>query len=178
MTPIIHQIWIGPEKMPIRERYFIRDVKLKNPSWNYILWTDSNLPVMPHNIKKVYDFFGEAKQYAYQADVLRIFLIKEYGGIYLDVDFEPLQCLDDFLKEETLFCSWNQFLVNGVFGAEKESDIFNYACEQINLDTQWYGLTWFTKIVKNFKKNIIPFEEFQNQYAKHHDLNSWVKLIK
>lgn len=82
MEKIIHQIWIGPYKMPDREKYFVSQVKEKNPDFEHILWTNDNLPELPPKIKEKYQYHYDQEVYAFAADVLRIFLIREYGGIY------------------------------------------------------------------------------------------------
>jgi mannosyltransferase OCH1-like enzyme len=170
---IIHQIWIGPYDMPVRERYFTRDVKLKNPSWQYILWTNTNLPELPDNIKAIYDQFGKHKEYTFQADILRLFVIKEYGGLYLDVDFEPLGSFDDIAEMDSFFCKWNNLILNGVFGASKNHPTIIDAMNQLDINTTWYGPSWFTKVISGHDINVTDFEKFEKHYAKHHALNSW-----
>lgn len=173
MEAIIHQIWIGPEPMPVRERYFTRDLKAMNPSWEYKLWTDA--PTLPTHIQEVYDIFGKDGQYAFQADLLRMFLIKEYGGMYVDVDFQPLKPLDDFLSSDTLFCQWNDLILNGVFGASKNHPAIEQMCEAVNLQTTWYGPSWFTKQLESYEFNSVTLEYLEEHYIKHHALHSWGK---
>lgn len=164
--------------MPIDVRYFIRDIKENNPHIEHKLWTDNNLPKMPENVNLVYNKFGDKKQYAFQADVLRIFLIKEYGGIYLDADFNQIGSLDELFDYENFFCEWNKLLLNGTFGAKKGSELIEVACREINLTNDWYGPSWFTKVIDKQKANIMPFIEFEEKYAKHHALGSWLNIKK
>jgi mannosyltransferase OCH1-like enzyme len=175
VNKIIHQIWVGPEPIPLRERYFIRDIKLKNPNWEYMFWTDSNLPELPNNIKEIYNIFGKDKQYAFQADILRLYVIKEYGGLYVDVDFQPLNSFDGLEESSTIFCSWNNLLLNGFFGADKNHESIIKACDEVSLMNTWYGPSWFTSIVQPYADNIITLDNFEKQYAKHHALHSWGK---
>ena len=93
MEKIIHQIWVGKFEMPDREKRFIEKLITMNPSYEHKLWVNDNIPELPENIKKLYEAFGIAKDYAHQADVLRVYLVKLYGGIYLDVDFD---CIEGF----------------------------------------------------------------------------------
>ena len=124
MEKIIHQIWVGKYDIPDREKYFIEQVKIINPSFDHMLWTDDNLPELPENIKTLYDNFEKVKDYAHMADVLRIFLVKEYGGLYIDVDFKPIKpfTLFDDNDSELFVCyhGGNDFTMpNGVFGGKK-----------------------------------------------------------
>jgi mannosyltransferase OCH1-like enzyme len=171
MDKIIHQIWVGDNPMPVQDRYYTRDMRLKNPTWEYKLWKNDNLPELPENIQKTFDMFGKDKQYALQADVLRLFLIKEYGGLYIDVDFEPLNSFDDF--QDNIFCKWNDLILNGVFGAFPNNKIFVDLCDQIKPEITWYGPSWFTKALAPYNINIISLEEFEQKYAKHHAMHSW-----
>lgn len=157
--------------MPVKDRYFVRDMKTKNPSWEHKLWTNSNLPELPENIKATYDMFGELGKPTFQADVLRLFLIKEYGGLYIDIDFEPLRGFDDF--GDTLFCNWDDLILNGIFGANPNNEIFVDLCNQINTRNTWYGPSWFTKALSPYNLNKISLDDFEQKYAKHHALNSW-----
>ena len=155
MERIIHQIWVGPYELPEREKYFIERVKKLNPSFKHILWTDKNLPELPENIKKCVDDFYKKCDYAHVADVLRIFLIKEFGGLYIDVDFKALKKFDINIEIPELFVCYhggNDFTMpNGVIGCSKEGKIISYICESINLDVNgWYGPSWLGLIVKKY----------------------------
>lgn len=69
-------------------------IKDLNPDYRYLLWTDSGttrvLPDMPSAVRKVYEQRMSEEAYAFAADILRIVVVHSYGGIYLDVDMEPV----------------------------------------------------------------------------------------
>jgi len=197
MEKIIHQIWIGPYEIPERERYFIESVKNYNKSFDHILWTDENLPELPQNIKILYDTFRNQKDFAHMADVLRIFLIKKYGGLYIDVDFKPLKTFDlfDNNKNSMFVCyhGGNDYTMpNGVFGGEKESEQINFIFNLVDINYGgWYGPSWLGDAVKKYlnleyetnheivkakcNENNIDycfFPKFE-EYFKHLALYSW-----
>lgn len=174
MDNIIHQIWVGPLPMPLNVRYFIKGIKESNPNREHRLWTDHNLPNLPENVKLVYDMLGEEKKYASQADVLRVFLVKEYGGIYLDADFNQIGPLDELFDYDNFFCECSDTLLTGVFGAKAGNKLIEKACQEISLSNRWYGPSWFTKAIGMQGINIIPFDEFEEKYAKHYALGSWL----
>lgn len=174
LDKIIHQIWVGPLPMPLDVRYYIKHIKESNPLIEHRLWTDHNLPTLPNEIKLVYDKFGEKKHYASQADVLRVFLIKEYGGLYLDADFDQIGPLDDLFDYDNFFCEWNDTLLTGVFGAKAGNELIEYACKQISLETDWYGPSWLNKVIDRHDINVMRLEEFESKYAQHHALGSWL----
>ncbi len=160
--------------MPINVRYYIKHIKEKNTLIEHRLWTDQNLPILPDNIKLVYDRFGKNKHYASQADVLRIFLIKEYGGLYLDADFDQVGPLDELFDYDNFFCEWNNTLLTGVFGVKAGNKLIENAYRQISLETNWYGPSWLDKVIDKENINVMRFEEFESKYAKHHALGSWL----
>lgn len=176
MNSIIHQIWVGPNKMPIRERRCCRLIKSMNPSWDYMFWTDENAPELPKDMQEVYDFFKKTGQYAFQADVLRMFILKEYGGLYIDVDFEPRKSFDDLKQLDTFFLTWGltrERIMNGVFGADKDHAVLKHLCDQVNMGNRFYGPDWFAKTLIDCSITTMGFHDFQQQYAIHHHLNSW-----
>jgi mannosyltransferase OCH1-like enzyme len=131
MEKIIHQIWVGPYQMPDRDKEFVREVKEINSQWEHIFWDNNNLPKLPEKIQKIYDFFEIHEDYAHQADILRLYLIKEYGGIYLDIDFKCIKGFNDTNLElyDGLFCYHNgndYTMPNGILGATKNSAVINF----------------------------------------------------
>lgn len=156
MCKIIHHIWIGDREMPEREKQYVRRIKELNPSFNQMLWYDDNLPDMPSGIKKKYDFFREAKVWVVCADILRQYLVYEYGGIYADVDYEPLQSLDalDLEKYEGfLYHGGDEDLniSNGMFGFRAKHPLSAYIIDKIIVQPpSWYGPTWFGRMIKEY----------------------------
>jgi inositol phosphorylceramide mannosyltransferase catalytic subunit len=53
------------------------------------------------------------------SDILRYEIVYEYGGIYVDVDFEPLKSLEAILHGVQAFVAHESepFICNGIFGA-------------------------------------------------------------
>lgn len=198
METTIHQIWVGPYEMPNREKHFINKLKDKHKKYNHILWTNDMLPELPENFKVLFDTFEKAEDYAHQADILRIYLIAKYGGIYLDVDFDCISSIEntDISQYDGLFCyhGGNDYTMpNGVFGASKGSAIANYLCDSVNIKNGgWYGPSWLGDTVKKYlnldretnheivdqklkEQNIkyMYFHYLENNFFRHHALYSW-----
>tara|TARA_Y100000034_G_scaffold126713_1_gene178370 strand:+ start:5660 stop:6433 length:774 start_codon:yes stop_codon:yes gene_type:complete len=107
---IIHQIWIGGHPMPNALKDCIKTVKEKHPSWDYILWTDDNLPEN-FSLRREYDGVeGFQKlcdshpnvEFGRKGDVLRMEVLWKYGGVYLDTDVEALKPIDKLLNGHEL----------------------------------------------------------------------------
>ena len=50
------------------------------------MWTDQRLPDIINRKE-----FDESEKFAAKSDILRYELILQYGGVYMDTDFEPLR---------------------------------------------------------------------------------------
>ena len=83
---IIHRIWLGKKTMPDEFTQFGRSWELLHPGWESVLWTDSNLPKLINQ-----DAFDQAPSYAAKADILRYEILLQYGGLYVDTDFECIR---------------------------------------------------------------------------------------
>ena len=65
------------------------------PDYEYVLWNEDNFDVNAScYTKEAYD----SGKYAFVSDVARLMALKEFGGIYFDVDFEVFKPFDDLLS--------------------------------------------------------------------------------
>lgn len=171
---IVHQIWVGKFEMPDREKRFVSDARDINKSFEHVLWTDNNLPELPPKVKELSDYFSHAENYALQADILRVFLVKKYGGIYVDVDMKPRKSMEEIElgnHDAILFYHDELSSPNTAFGGGVECEVMNYLCEGLN--NSWNGPSWFDRRVKEFlsKKGNLQIQE-------HHDKNYLSELEK
>ncbi len=91
---IIHQIWIGPKRLPEKYKKWMRSWKLLNPEWEYIFWDNSKIKQLGIINNKVYK---EINNVGFRSDLLRYTILEKYGGLYVDTDFECLTKLPEFL---------------------------------------------------------------------------------
>ena len=76
---IIHQIWIGPKKLPYKWiNSFRKDFMNKYPGWKYYLWRDRD--VKNFNLQNRLQYNSE-KTYHGKSDILRYEILYNYGGI-------------------------------------------------------------------------------------------------
>lgn len=65
---------------------------------------------------------------AHQADIVRVYVVYKYGGIWLDSDtiaMEPLDALFDLFREKDGFFVWNgEVIINGIFGSKPHTELF------------------------------------------------------
>ena len=142
MEKIIHQIWVGPYRIPKRELSYIDMMRSINSDYKYILWTDEEVKslIMPENIKTSYDYFYKKSDFVAAADVVRLFLVYEFGGIYLDIDFKPISRISQIFPEkefDAFICyhhdcgPFPNTLPNNIFGSKKNGKLFTWIINNI-----------------------------------------------
>ena len=99
---IFHRIWLGPKPLPDYAVEYGAGWLRHHPNWEIRLWTEDNLPEMVNRKR----FDAGAGHYGFQADVLRLEIMRQYGGIYLDTDFECQQNLEPLLRGLRAFAGY------------------------------------------------------------------------
>ena len=91
---IVHQMW-KTEYVPFQMKAWVSKWRVTNPDWMYVFWTDASSRAFVAKyfkpLLKTYDGleFGVQK-----ADMFRYIVLYAFGGVYADVDVEPLKSLD------------------------------------------------------------------------------------
>lgn len=198
---IIHQIWVGPNKIPEHCLKYIDSVKNIHPEYQHILWTEDNLPELPKLVLLQYERYGKQKKYAFQADVLRYYLVNLFGGMYLDVDFHVFKNLSPLLKKnfnitipmhdpETMHWICNNFFASIPNHPILEDIITNLKNESyhgpiffgskikkfLNLptDKSCNSLEIFNKCKDNEFIECVESKLIFQEFAKHDALQSWL----
>ena len=92
----IHRIWLGGP-MPDEYRAFGEKWQALHPEWDVIDWGEDDLGWLENRPE-----FDAAEHFAVKADVARYEIVLREGGLYVDVDFEPLRRFDDILEQASL----------------------------------------------------------------------------
>ena len=113
---LIHQTWKTNE-IPSRFIY-LRNTWLKHhPGWQYRLWTDAeSRAFLAENYPAFLPVFDSYQAPICRADAIRYFLLKHFGGLYVDLDFECFQPFDDILTSERV-----------ILGLEPEAHVREHA---------------------------------------------------
>ena len=97
---IIHQIWIGDQPLPEKYIYFIEKVKKINPNYEHKLWGNEVFNLYPDDpFLNRYRKDPKNYKWAYICDRLRLLILRDYGGIYVDIDAEPIKSFDYVLNQ-------------------------------------------------------------------------------
>lgn len=94
---LLHQLWLGPKPLPTREREWVTQMARLNPTWKHKLHGNELLSRYardPYVSWLEKEANSNPKEWAFVADRLRVLLLRDEGGVYLDVDCEPVAPLD------------------------------------------------------------------------------------
>lgn len=97
ITRKIWQGWIGPNPMPERERAWCEQMKSMNPTWQYECFGNEMLERYSRDpyVKAMMD---RNRPMAFVCDRIRVLLLMDQGGIWLDPDCHPIRPLDTLSK--------------------------------------------------------------------------------
>ncbi len=91
---ILHGIWVGTSPMPGRFKPNIDSWKKFNPSYDVKIWGNEDLNFDDPYVRMAYDQQAWAKL----SDYLRLQIVRDHGGVYLDVDIEAIAPFDHLLS--------------------------------------------------------------------------------
>ena len=94
---IIHYCWFGRGKMPQLALDCIASWKKYLPEYEFMLWNEDsfNIDKYPY-ARQAYDH----RKFAFVTDLVRMYALYNYGGVYMDTDVEIIKSLDPFLHHK------------------------------------------------------------------------------
>jgi len=109
---IFHSVWLGGA-FPREYREFRASWCRHNPDWELMCWSDENLPEL--RLKHEYEAMST---YAGKADIVRLELLANLGGVYVDADFECCKSIEPICSGRSLWLSEvNGRIENGIIGS-------------------------------------------------------------
>lgn len=98
---IIHYCWFGYNPKPELFSKCFDSWKSKCPDYEIIEWNEENFDIAscPLYVRQAY----ENKKWAFVTDYVRLKVVYDHGGIYLDTDVELKKSLNKFLKYDAYF---------------------------------------------------------------------------
>ena len=156
----IHQIWIGPRVLPEKYVEMTADMEAMHPDWEYKLWSHDEIfnDLYADDIYlQAYIKEPETFKWAFITDRIKLLLLRDFGGVYIDVDAKPVKSFDvvmDKLEDKhTFFAGMKTFDVQSsliecaVYGAAPNSRLINL-CLDFYQDTRWaHGCMDFSNII-------------------------------
>ena len=99
---LIHQTW-KERQVPPSHAAYQQSWLTHHPAWEYRLWTDAdNRAFLAQHYAwflPIYDYYPQPIM---RVDAVRYFILYHYGGLYVDLDFESLQPVDDYLASHAV----------------------------------------------------------------------------
>jgi len=89
----IHQIWLGGN-LPDKYKKFAESWAKMNPDWEYKLWLDADAFDLKMVNRSVFD---ATTNLGMKSDIMRYEILNQFGGLYVDTDFECIKPFDDLM---------------------------------------------------------------------------------
>ena len=101
---IIHYCWFGGNHLPELEQRCLVSWHKHMPDWEYKWWNESNFEIAsaPLYVRQAY----EARKFAFVSDYVRLWALEQYGGLYMDVDFEVYRPFDELMDRYAAFAGY------------------------------------------------------------------------
>lgn len=191
---LIHFIWLGGHLMlPLMFEWVCRWASL-NPQWSVSVWCDltgkkklTRLELSKKSLNKVVPD-GWVSQYPHllsrcchlsqRSNIWRYELIREYGGLYVDTDVEPVRPIDELLANRSAFTACHLkdpgryacAFFGAVPGHPWTSELVNRLPEQDPSVSLSMGEAYFTRITRNH-----PSVEVLPGLGVVNDFNPWMQ---
>lgn len=113
----LHYCWFGKNEKSSLINTCISSWKKYCSDYEIIEWNEDNFDLSINRFaKEAY----EMKKYAFVSDYVRLYVLNEYGGIYVDTDLEIRKNIDVFLNNRA-FSSFEskEYIQTAIMGAEK-----------------------------------------------------------
>lgn len=113
----IHYCWFGGARLPSIAKRCIRSWKKHCPDYEIIEWNENTFEVAkaPIYVQQAYD----ARKWAFVSDYVRLFVLYNQGGVYMDTDLEVIRPIDAFLKHRAFSSFENEHSIpTAIMGSE------------------------------------------------------------
>lgn len=99
----IHYIWLGSRSLDEVSRKCMKTWEEILSDYEIIRWGDRECEKIINGNKYAKQAY-EAKKYAFVSDYLRVYILYNCGGIYMDTDVQIFKSIDRFLNESAFTC--------------------------------------------------------------------------
>lgn len=134
----MHHVWLGNKQIPDNLTKCMKTCYEHHSEWENMMWTDKNMPA-PFFFTEEYNIDNN---YARKSDLIRLQVLYNYGGVYLDTDVECVKPIDKLFEDYDFVvateCGGNQIkdcnqthINNAVIGATKRSEVVRKMIEQV-----------------------------------------------
>lgn len=133
----IHYIWLGKNKKDRLSQICINSWKINLKDYEIKEWNEDNLPLEKIAADNLFfSYCMKYKLWAFMSDYLRLWILYNEGGIYLDTDVQVIKPFDDLLENQMfLGYEMNNYIGTGIIGAQKNNlyikELLNFYTKKI-----------------------------------------------
>lgn len=130
------RIWLGNKPIEdIFEKWW-QEFKDIHPDYEFVTITDNTPITIPEHLK---DIYKNAKTYAARADILRLVVLYDTGGIYIDTDVMPIKSFEPLTEFTDPFIGLRskKSFETAVIGSPKGHQAIKDLLEKL---PEWYEL--------------------------------------
>jgi hypothetical protein len=210
---LIHRVWLGPDPVPEALQRYEESWREHHPDWELRLWRDETLP--PLSCQEAYDDAETWPQgpdesisperlalatWLARYDIVRLEVLRQFGGVIVDMDVEAIRPLDPLLSGVTAFAgraTHARRIGNQVLGATPGHPFFELAVQELSAVAgtvrtagQIAGSGFLSKLLARHPEGVTVFprdtfyspltieptrrpDDFPEIYAVHHHLESY-----
>jgi hypothetical protein len=212
---VIHHVWLGPDPVSEPLELYAASWRAHHPEWEVRLWRDDTLP--PLALGDVIDALDDERwtkgrtltpanraliTWRARYDIVRLEVLRQFGGVIVDMDVEAIRPLDPLLGGVAAFAGRTRDaqlkIGNQVLGATPEHPFLEYATKRIRelaavaeSANQLAGHSFLTSAVNERPQGVTIFPrdtfyslltieppkrpaDFPQIYAVHHHLQSYL----
>ena len=173
---IIHYTWFSGDPFPQLIQDCIDSWHRYMPEYEYILWDSEK-------IKEIHSQWLDEcitqRKWAFAADLVRMYAVYQYGGIYLDTDCKVYKSFDPLLNEHSFIGKENSIHVEGrstemyltshCFGAEKGDEFVGRCLSYYN--NRPFIMSEDMSLPMKLKFNVLLLPFIQSEIAKQYGYN-------
>lgn len=177
---LIHQSWKN-DKVPTRFQRWQQEWINLHPEWQYHLWTDDDNREL---VKQYYPWFlntyDALPMHIMRADAVRYMYMHHFGGLYADLDMEPLKPADQLLASMNINATNERVAILSYMGSNYKFDNNVPNAWMISKPNHPFWLFCLSKIIELHSMGIDAAEEVTGPvmlYKAVHDYNEANKRI-
>lgn len=136
---IIHRQWKDERHPDDNVTFFYARWKeiFPEPKWRFMLWTDESArTLIAANYSWFLPYYDSYSTNIQRADVVRLFILLQYGGLYADADYEPRTNFWRYLPADRLALvespyKYNEEVQNSLMSSPAGAPLLRYAISQL-----------------------------------------------
>jgi mannosyltransferase OCH1-like enzyme len=119
---VFHRVWLGDAELPPEQETFGRSWLEIHRGWEMVTWTEANVPSLRNGAQ-----YAGAQHLAQRSALVRLEVLYEYGGVYIDTDYECLRPIEPLLAGASLVAGWADARVvnNGFIAASPRHPVLD-----------------------------------------------------